>query len=235
MNERKRQCQGLSDDTLYKIVRDDMIESYTRLSNTKHWSIVICCGVFLSMANLYHNDGYLLLCMIFTAAVFLNLQLSRFVLGNVSFIEYASAYLHALEKLHGKDHWIGNTFQKRRESETYCPNLFTMSLIDSFWDLPTVTSVFYFLGSVVTITRYLQHHSWTLPDCLTSILFGMLITVCFLCLFLIFLTNYLAQKEYVKNYPAYYKALCVWMKDPKDEKAHLLARKLTITQRLLVL
>lgn len=197
----KPEDQGVhsKDEHLYKIIRDEMIESHNRLSNQRHWTFVIA-GVFgVSIVNLLKAEAvdYGLIFILLCIGALANTQLSRYVLNAVSSTYEASAYLFAIEKRNMWKHWNEHLKSFKKE----------FSISDHFhvvWDAPFLVALVYLLFSVLLARQSNFGVIAWLP-----------VLVCLICNSVVLLANLLEKAEYMRrNYNAI--EIEKWMKNPSE-------------------
>jgi hypothetical protein len=98
---------SLSDDVIYQVLRDEIIESFTRMANAKNWAIAIGlvalaafsqAGLKITEYPVFYSVTLVLLSMI-------TLQFSRFVLCASNDVYELGATLLIYESINNKHHW----------------------------------------------------------------------------------------------------------------------------------
>lgn len=119
------QVPSRQDDTLYKVLRDEMIESFTRMTHARNWSMVLAAGVaaVVVRALVLWNDRdpspseQTLIALVLLVASVLTVHFARFVCSACSTSSDIGIFLLALECRNGLHFWNEHESWQRRMAE----------------------------------------------------------------------------------------------------------------------
>ena len=101
----------LSDDNLYKVLRDEIIESLSRSANARNWALVLLGGISAICLNVYVNSSInieqrqLITLTAALGGIFFTFQWARFASNAHMDSSEKGVQLLALEVFNDKHHW----------------------------------------------------------------------------------------------------------------------------------
>ena len=102
---------NLSDDNLYRVLRDEIIESLSRTANARNWALVLLGGISAICLNVYMNSlinydqRQLIVILAALGGIFFTFQWARFASNAHMDSSEKSVQLLALEVFNNKHHW----------------------------------------------------------------------------------------------------------------------------------
>lgn len=139
--------QQMNDETLYSCLRDEMIEIFTRQSNTNNFSLILISALLVASKTAY-DEGVILLGLMLTFGSFLFLCISKYYSTAYEEIAKIALQLFALEEKNQCFHWNEHYQFKNYKRQPKINRL--------FWDMPFMINLVIFFVMLYLIINKVE-------------------------------------------------------------------------------